>query len=186
MGYVDDNLVPGEFVAYRAQLHWIELAPSILVGAVLDLTGIGVLVAALMGKGPGDGTSLPMVLLAAALMLVGSGWLAVGIIRWKSTEITVTSRRVLIKTGVLSRHTTEVLLAKVESVRIEESLIARVLGFGKVTIHGTGGTPETFERIAKPHAFRRQVQSQIEALPGPGMTSFRSAAAEAGAPRKDC
>jgi uncharacterized membrane protein YdbT with pleckstrin-like domain len=91
--------------------------------------------------------------------------MAAGAIQWSATEITVTTRRVLIKTGVVSRHTTEVLLAKVESISIEESMMARLLGFGKVTVHGTGGTPETFERIAHPHAFRRQVQIQIEALP---------------------
>jgi hypothetical protein len=37
-----------------------------------------------------------------------------------------------------------------------------------VTVHGTGGTPETFDRIATPHEFRRQVQIQIEALPSSG------------------
>ena len=68
-------------------------------------------------------------------------------------------------TGVLTIRTTEVLLAKVESVAVEESPVARMLGFGTVTIHGTGGTPETFERIAHPHEFRRRVQVGIEALP---------------------
>jgi hypothetical protein len=49
---------------------------------------------------------------------------------------------------------------------VDESLAARIFGFGKVAIHGTGGTPETFDRIARPQEFRRQVQVQIEALGG--------------------
>jgi uncharacterized membrane protein YdbT with pleckstrin-like domain len=157
MGYVDANLVPGETVAYRARRHWIVVAPAVLGAAVLDLFGLGLVAA--------GHASVPMVVLGAVLLLAGSAWMAVGVIRWRATEITVTSRRVFIKTGVLGRHTTEILLAKVESVSIEESMLARLLGFGKVTVHGTGGTPETFERIARPHAFRRQVQVQIEALP---------------------
>src|SRR3990172_7555458 len=182
MGYVDTNLIPGESVAYRARLHWIVFAPALLVGLVLDLAGMGLLLAAFLGRAPGGQASVPMIVAAAVLLLVGSAWIAAGAVRWNATEITVTTRRVLIKTGVLTIHTTEILLAKVESVSIEESPIARLLGFGKVTIHGTGGTPGTFESIAHPHAFRRQVQSQIEALPGPGMGSIRYGAAERDAP----
>lgn len=108
--------------------------------------------------------SLPLVVGGIAAMLGGSMWMAAAAILWKATEITVTSRRVFIKTGVVSRRTKEVLLAKVESVSVEESLAGRMLGFGRVTVHGTGGTPEVFDRIALPHEFRRQVQIQIEAL----------------------
>ena len=166
MSDVDTILIPGESVAYRTGLHWIVFAPAVLVGSVLEVGGIGLLLAVLLKHPPGEHASVPLILLAVALMLVGSGWMAAGAIRWKATEITVTTRRVLIKTGILYRKTTEILLAKVESVSIEESVTARLFGFGKVTVHGTGGTPETFERIARPQEFRRQVQIQIEALRG--------------------
>jgi uncharacterized membrane protein YdbT with pleckstrin-like domain len=167
MGYVDESLVPGEAVAYRARLHWIVVAPALLLGAVLDVVGIGLIVAAFVRPNTGGGASIPMIVAGAILMLAGSVWMATGIIRWKATEITVTSRRVLIKTGIVRRHTKEVLLSKVESISIDESMLARVLGFGDLTVHGTGGTPETFDRIAQPHAFRRQVQIQIEGLSRP-------------------
>ena len=168
MGYVDENLVPGEVVAYRARLHWVAVAPALLGGGVLDLAGVGLVLGAFFGRAPGGQASLPMIMAGVILMVAGSGWMATGFITWNATEITVTSRRVFIKTGIVQRHTKEILLAKVESVAIEESMTGRMLGFGKVTIHGTGGTPETFDRIASPHAFRRQVQIQIEALSGPG------------------
>ena len=164
MGYVEVNLVPGESVAYRTRLHWIVFAPALLVGGVLDLAGVGLLVAAFIRREPGTQASIPMIVAAAALMLIGSAWIAAGAVKWKATEIVVTSRRVLIKTGIMTIRTTEVLLSKVESVSIEEPPVGRMLGFGKVTIHGTGGTPETFERIARPNEFRRRVQIQIEAL----------------------
>ena len=162
MGYVDTNLIPGECVAYRARLHWIVLLPALLVGSVLDLAGAGLIVGAFLAREPGGQLSALMIVPGIILMVGGAGWIASGAIKRNATEIAVTSRRVLIKSGVLHRHTTEVLLAKVESVSIEESLLARLLGFGKVTIHGTGGTPETFDRIAAPNEFRRQVQGQID------------------------
>ena len=167
MGYVDENLVPGEVVAYRARLHWVTVAPALLGGAFLDLAGVGLVLAALLGRAPGGQASLPMIVAGVVLMVAGSGWMATGFITWNATEITVTSRRVFIKTGIVRRHTKEILLAKIESVAIEESMMGRMLGFGKVTVHGTGGTPERFERIARPHAFRRQVQIQIDLLSGP-------------------
>ena len=172
MDYVDRNLIPGESVVYRARLHWIVLLPSLLVGGVLDLAGAGLIVWAFLARQPGGQVSLLMIVPGAVLVLVGAGWMAAGAITRNATEIAVTSRRVLIKSGVLHRHTTEVLLAKVESVSIEESLTARMLGFGKVTIHGTGGTPETFDRIAAPNEFRRQVQGQID-VPLSGGTATR-------------
>jgi len=156
-------------------LHWIAYGPSIFAGAVLDLAGVGMVVAAFLRQGPDGQASLPMIVGGAVLMVAGSVWMAAAAILWRATEITVTSRRVFIKTGVVSRHTKEVLLAKIESVSVEESLTARLLGFGRVTIHGTGGTPEVFDRIARPHEFRRQVQIQIETLgSGPGHATGRA------------
>jgi uncharacterized membrane protein YdbT with pleckstrin-like domain len=140
---------------------------------VLDLAGAVMMVATLVRRETENGASTPLIVSGAVLMLVGSVWMAAAAILWRATEITVTSRRVFIKTGVLSRHTKEVLLAKIESVSVEESMAARLLGFGRVTIHGTGGTPEVFDRIARPHEVRRQVQIQIEALSGPGQASIR-------------
>lgn len=170
MGFVDTNLIPGESVAYRARLHWVVMAPALIAGAVLDVIACALLVGAFLWQGPRGEVSMPLVITAAALAVIGSGWVAAGAIRRRATEIAVTTRRVLIKSGLVRRRTTEVLLAKVESVAIEESVVGRMLGFGTVTIHGTGGTPEAFDRIASPNEFRRQIQSQIDALPStPGV-----------------
>jgi uncharacterized membrane protein YdbT with pleckstrin-like domain len=75
----------------------------------------------------------------------------------------VTNRRVIIKTGLASRRSLEIMLAKVESIGVVEPTMGRILGYGTLTIHGTGGTPEPFSRIAHPSEFRREVQQQIDA-----------------------
>jgi uncharacterized membrane protein YdbT with pleckstrin-like domain len=164
MGYVDDNLVPGETVACRARPHWLSFAPFLIGGPTLDLIGVVLVVRALLGHGTGESPARWMIVLGAICVLAGSAVLAMGVVLWRSIEITVTSRRVFVKTGIVRRHTTEILLSKVESVSIEETLAGRLMGFGRVTIHGTGGTPESFDRIAGPHEFRRQIQIQIEGL----------------------
>jgi uncharacterized membrane protein YdbT with pleckstrin-like domain len=70
---------------------------------------------------------------------------------------------VLIKTGIGSRRTLDLMLSRVESIGVEETFFGRMLGYGSVVVHGTGGTPESFVMIAHPQEFRRSVQQQIGA-----------------------
>jgi uncharacterized membrane protein YdbT with pleckstrin-like domain len=84
-----------------------------------------------------------------------------------ATEMAVTNRRVLIKTGMTSRRTLDLMLSRVESIGVEESAAGRMLGYGSVIVRGTGGTPEPFLMIAHPQEFRRAVQEQIGAPPAP-------------------
>jgi len=72
---------------------------------------------------------------------------------------------VVIKTGLASRKTIEMLLNKVESIEVSETTAGRVLGYGTIVVIGTGGTPEPFHKVAHPLEFRSQVQQQIEKLP---------------------
>jgi uncharacterized membrane protein YdbT with pleckstrin-like domain len=75
--------------------------------------------------------------------------------------MSLTNKRVIVKTGLASRRTIELLLARIESIAVEEPAMGRMLGYGTVIIRGTGGTPEVFEKIAHPLEFREQVQRQI-------------------------
>jgi uncharacterized membrane protein YdbT with pleckstrin-like domain len=70
----------------------------------------------------------------------------------------------VIKTGVVSRKTIEMLLNKVESIEVSETAFGRMLGYGTIVVIGTGGTPEPFHKVAHPLVFRSQVQQQIEKL----------------------
>ena len=72
----------------------------------------------------------------------------------------VSNKRVLIKRGLFSRRSIEVLLLKVESIGVSESLFGRMLGYGSVIVRGTGGKLETFDKITHPNELRVQVQQQ--------------------------
>jgi uncharacterized membrane protein YdbT with pleckstrin-like domain len=92
------------------------------------------------------------VIAAAALVL----WLR-AFLRRASTELAVTDRRVIYKTGLVRRHTVEMNMDKVESVNVDQSLLGRLFGYGTVTVHGTGGGLEPLPSIASPIAFRNHV-----------------------------
>ncbi len=80
--------------------------------------------------------------------------------RWQS-EFVITNRRIIIKTGLIARRTVEMNLSKIESVNVDQSVMGRILGYGSITIIGTGGTKETFHIISKPLEFRKAFQVKI-------------------------
>lgn len=77
--------------------------------------------------------------------------------RW-SDEFVVTNKRIIIKTGIISRKTFEMNLNKIETVNVDQSIFGRMFGFGTITVIGTGGTREEFPDIAKPTEFRKKFQ----------------------------
>ena len=82
------------------------------------------------------------------------------LVEYVTSEFAVTNKRVIMKTGWISRQVLELNLHKIESVNVDQSLLGRLLGYGTITIIGTGGTRETFDRIAHPLAFRKAFQEQ--------------------------
>lgn len=154
MGYVDDNLVTGERVVHRARLHWLAYSGSV---ALAILTAAFVVLKLVTGD---DGF-----LIAAGLSLLVTliVWL-VTYVRHASSEFAVTNKRVLMKEGLVSRRTFETMLSKVEGVDVEQTFWGRMLGFGTVTVTGTGGSTETYRKIANPLELRRRVQMQLMEL----------------------
>ncbi len=165
MSYVESNLVPGETVIYQTRLHWIVMLGHIVVGClVLGLPGVLLLYYALSHTGIEIRTLHIMEGGAAALLVGGVVAILMGMVRRNATEMAVTNRRVVIKTGLASRTTIEMLLNKVESIEVSETAFGRIMGYGTIVVIGTGGTPEPFHKVAHPLEFRSQVQQQIEKL----------------------
>ncbi len=161
MSYVQDNLNPGEQILHATHLHWIVLIRSIFVNAIFSAAGLALLILALVGKHPERGETQALCIAGVTLVLFGCLILAIAVIRRNSTEMAVTNKRIIIKVGFLTKRTVELFLAKVESVGVEQTLFGRMLGFGSLTVRGTGGTNEPFSHVANPLEFRRQVQHQI-------------------------
>ena len=151
MGFVDQNLVAGETVVYRAKLHMIMFLFPIL----LLLLGVLLLGALLLR---GESTTVAVVILAIGAVSLLRRW-----IEFQTSEFAVTTKRVLIKVGFIQRHTLELLLGKVEGIGVDQDIIGRLWGYGTIVVTGTGGTMERFGSIAKPLEFRKQVQERIGA-----------------------
>ena len=155
MGYVDENLISGEEVRYRARLHWTALAQWHVMALILVGAGIALIVFGVMRDLIGA-TIAGGVLLAVAIVLL----VTANVLR-SSAEFAITNKRVILKTGIVQRRTSEMFLSKIETVGVDQGLIGRMLDFGTIRLSGTGGTTEPFHHIARPLEFRRQVQEQM-------------------------
>jgi uncharacterized membrane protein YdbT with pleckstrin-like domain len=145
MSYVESNLLPNEQITYRARLHRIiYLFPAVMfVIAILVALGGGNWIA---------GSALGII----GLVLMLPPW-----IKSSSSEFAITNKRVLIKVGLIRRHSLELLLQKVEGIGVDQGFLGRVLGYGTITVSGVGGTKEAFRMISNPLEFRRQVQASL-------------------------
>ncbi|HLJ78450.1 MAG TPA: PH domain-containing protein [Acidobacteriaceae bacterium] len=164
MGYIDKTLVPGEHVVYETRLHWFVMLGHFVIG--LALIGIGIFLAVYADEHQEmtAGSLHAFYWGALAAAAIGIAVLIAGSIRRNATEMAVTNRRVLIKTGLASRRTIEMLLNKVETIEVEEPGLGRIFGYGSIVIVGTGGTSEPFHKMAHPIEFRNRVQMEIERL----------------------
>ena len=125
MSYVEKVLQQGEQVRYQAALHWVTYLhglPGCLrrssFGSCSRRTGAtGYVVHGVL-----------LVLVAGGLFLLARAWF----IGW-ITEIAVTNRRVIYKPGFISRTTAEMHMDKIESVKVDQSILGRILDYGKVT-----------------------------------------------------
>lgn len=146
MSYVENNLLVNEQVTYRARLHWTIYWLPVLLMILAVIVGI-------LGGWLAGG-----VLAIVAVFAWLPPW-----IRSVSSEFAITNKRVLIKIGLVRRHSVELLLQKVEGIGVDQSILARILGYGTITVSGVGGTKESFRMIADPLEFRRQVQTNLGA-----------------------
>ena len=163
LSYAEKHLIPGESVQYETKLHWIVMLGHAVIGILLAMFAIAIPIfwASLPTKKKGPSVPGAIYVVALIFLAVGGALFLSGMLRRKATEMAVTSKRVIVKTGIAERRTVEILLSRIESVAVDEPALGRLLGYGTVIVRGTGGTPETFEKIYHPLEFREQVQRQI-------------------------
>lgn len=150
MNYVRRVLQPGESVVHLSRLHPIIFFPA-AVWLVLALV-LWIAALSLAGDLRIGGEALALFCL---LFSIASGVPA--LIRRACTELAVTDRRVIYKSGLLSRHTLEMNRSKVESVDVDQSLLGRLVGFGTIIVRGTGGSLEPIRLISDPLNFRSHI-----------------------------
>ena len=148
MSYLKKSLAPGESVVATFKLHW-SMWIRLWIIVLLGLIAVAALLVAQL-------SAVPWAALAAALLTIviaGYQWL------WlRGIEQAVTNRRVVRKVGIVSRETTELRLASIETVDLRQSFWGRMFGYGNVEITGRGETAMILDRIAHPVDVKRDIE----------------------------
>jgi hypothetical protein len=134
MAYLDESLAPGESIVARFALHWTAKW-RLIVYLLLAIPTLGI-----------------------ALLAALYEWL-----RLRSIEMGVTTRRVVRKTGIVSRETEELRLASIETIDLRQTTWGRMLGYGDVVLTGRGESAMVFARLAQPLDSKRAIESAYAA-----------------------
>jgi hypothetical protein len=160
MSYVQKVLQPGETIRHTASLHWIVY----FWGALFLFLAIVTLIS---GEFFSNQHMLPWQIIAALFGVVGFVLLIPEWWSWWTTEIAVTDRRVIHKIRLLTLNpmnflrveTNELQMDKIESVQVDQTLLGQLLGYGDVTILGTGVGGEPVKTISNPIELRNQIST---------------------------
>jgi uncharacterized membrane protein YdbT with pleckstrin-like domain len=126
VSYIDDSLVEGVVLVHRARMSWWSQFWLLFLGILTLVVAVG-------------------------LVFLALAW-----IRVRSTELAITNRRIIAKFGFVKRHTVEINLDKVESLKGEQGVWGRFLNIGTVFIAGSGSSVAPIPDIADPLVFRRK------------------------------
>ena len=124
--YVEGALTKGEQVIYQGKVSIWSLSPLIIIGLILLAAwGLGLL------------------------------FLIVAAVRYFTTELAITNKRVIAKFGLVSRSTIEINLQKIESIQVNQGILGRIFNYGSIVVSGAGNPQAPIPGISSPLQFRR-------------------------------
>ena len=133
MAYIKDNLTKGEKIVSTPKFHWINWLPiGVIVLLSIPMLGIPLLLA------------IPL------------------IIRLLTTEMAVTDKRVIVKSGWISRKIDELRFSKIETVEFNQGILSRILGYGQVKVTGTGLSRVYFNAVVDPKSIKNIIDESLE------------------------
>ena len=152
MSYITNSLSQGEEVQLRIHLHWLSFLDEwvftfISIFLVLIYEVIQPMLADSILRYECIG------LIALTVLWALHKWIDV-----LSIEMVATNRRVIYKEGLFSVATSEILISKIESVTIDQSVMGRILGYGDLHFSGTGTAHTAFYNVKKPQTVKSEIE----------------------------
>jgi uncharacterized membrane protein YdbT with pleckstrin-like domain len=158
MGYPTNLVQDGETVALDLRPHWWYFSRNILTGIPLAIILIVVL------SSDTDWISKYGGILVGIVAIAWAVWLALKYLQWRMTYFVVTSRRVIYRSGVISKRGVEIPLERINNINFHQRLIDRIIGAGDLDIESAGKDGQShFDFIRHPDGVQHEVYRQMEA-----------------------
>lgn len=149
MGYVDRNLLPDERILFRTRKHYIIfLVPAILT-ILCFLLSIYLYDSSIF-------MFVEWVFWTVVLIWWCYKWL-----EYYFSEFAVTNKRVMMREGLVTRHTNEMRVSTISQVNVDQDIVGQLLDYGRVSINAFGAF-DSYSLIAHPGRFQKFVNEQVD------------------------
>lgn len=159
MAYPTRLLNDDESVTVDLHPHWWFLAGPVFLIVVAIVGGI----VTLQATDP-ETTVRTTAVWASLVAIVASGsWLVVRYLRWTTTHFVITDRRIIFRTGVLSKHGVEIPIDRVTAVHFSQGLMERLVGAGDLLVEsGSESGQQRFTDIRQPDRVQRMIHAGMD------------------------
>jgi uncharacterized membrane protein YdbT with pleckstrin-like domain len=100
---------------------------------------------------------------ALVALMVSSAWLVLRYARWLTTHFVVTDRRIIFRTGLLTKRGLEIPVDRVQAVHFHQGVWERVVGAGDLMIESGGESGQQhFSDIRQPDRVQRVLHAQLD------------------------
>ncbi len=150
------DLMPDEEMILASNPHWFYFWKQVAAAIVILVTFV------LLSRISWLEDFIGWVALIAFVVLIID--VIVAFLQWQTTRFAITDQRVAYQSGMFRRRGVSIPLNRINNVNFDQSMIARILNNGIVTIESAGETGDSvFENIPKPEHVRTLIFAQVEA-----------------------
>jgi uncharacterized membrane protein YdbT with pleckstrin-like domain len=158
MAYPKNLIQEGETVALDLRPHWWYFASNIFTGIPLLIFAI-----LIFNWNPADIVGTMSYGLVALLLVAWAVWLVLKYFQWTMTYFVVTDRRVIYRTGVVSKRGVEIPLERINNINFHQRLIDRLIGAGDLDIESAGRDGQShFDFVRHPDGVQHEIYRQME------------------------
>ena len=99
--------------------------------------------------------------LCACMIIIGFFWVVRDIIKFLTTKLTITDKRLNGKTGLINTNELDSPLNKINGVQVKQKLFGKIFNYGTISVT-TASTVFNFDYIDHPNEFKNLLNNQIE------------------------
>jgi uncharacterized membrane protein YdbT with pleckstrin-like domain len=159
MAYPDRLLNDNETVSVDLHPHWWFLAGPV-VAMVLTIAAA---VVTLVVTEPDSTVRSVAAWVVLGAMALSALWMVSRYGRWLTTHFVITNRRVIFRTGLLTKRGIEIPIDRVNTVHFNQSLLERLVGAGDLLIESGGESgQQRFTDIRQPDRVQRVIHAEME------------------------
>jgi uncharacterized membrane protein YdbT with pleckstrin-like domain len=163
-GYVQNMLAEQERILLITRQHWFVIVGAIFLESILLFITLIIIIVTSLSKLPELAkfiiVGLSLLVVFGVLLSAFRDWLI-----WHNRQYIISTRRVIQIEGVINKNVTDSSLEKVNDVKLSQSFLGRIFGYGDVEILTASELGvNLFRRIGKPVRFKTTMLNSKEEL----------------------